>query len=129
MLNYKEDSMMMHKRYVTLLFVFVCFLLFSIPVVSMAHPPSGITVNYDGETGILEVVASHGVGDPDTHFIEEFRVFVNGDMMFTLESRMQTSSSEGKALFLIPWLEGGEEVRIEVKCNKAGTLKKVFLIE
>lgn len=121
--------MIMNKRYVTILFVLASFLLFAIPVVSMAHPPSGIMVDYNGETGILEVVVTHGVGDPVSHFIEEFRVFVNGDMMFTLESRMQTNSSEGKAVFLIPWLKGGEEVRIEAKCNRAGTLKKVFVIE
>jgi hypothetical protein len=121
--------MMIHKRYVTLLLLFASFLLFSLPAVSMAHPPSGIRVEYDGEARILEVTATHGVGDPADHFVKEFRIFVNGDMMFTLESRMQTSSSEGKAVFLIPWLEGGEEVRVEAQCNKVGTLKKVFVIE
>ncbi len=121
----------MDKKLVSLFSVMIILisLFFLSPGAILAHPPSGLTLSYDPATQILDVLAKHNVKNPESHFIAEFKVFVDDKQIYELEASVQFSESTGKALFYLPDLKAGAEITVEVECNKFGSSKQSIKVE
>lgn len=94
-----------------------------------AHPPSDVALDYDGDTGILHVKVEHSVGDPGSHFVNEYTVKVDNELVYTLEAEKQMGSSSTEAVFVLQGLEKGAELQVIAKCNKFGSRKGVLVVE
>lgn len=55
-----------------------------------AHPPSNVHMEYNVDTGILDIIYTHGVSDPKVHYISSIEVWVN------VTQRWVEHGSEGK---------------------------------
>ena len=104
-------------------------LFFLSPGAILAHPPSGLTLSYDPVTQILDVLAKHNVKDPDSHFIAEFKVFVDDKQIYELGTSVQFSESTAKALFYLPDLKPGAEITVEAECSKFGSSKQSIKVK
>lgn len=113
---------------VTALILILFLMSFLNPAILMAHPPSSLIVNYDPETEILDVVAKHSVKNPQNHFVDKFRVFVDSKRMFELEISVQFSDTKAMGIFYLPALQKGSKITVEAECNKFGSRKKTLTV-
>jgi len=117
-------------RYFRSALVLCTLLLFlMIPGILWAHPASSLDLTYDKDSSILEVVASHGVSDVSSHYIDRFEVFLDGKRYCELEVVQQFSLTEAVALFKLPVLKSGVLIEVEVDCNKFGKRKASVTVE
>ena len=65
--------------------LFILFILFSYAGTQnvKAHSPSSMILSYSMNTGVLSVMFSHSVSDPNSHYIETVEVQVNGVTVLT----------------------------------------------
>ncbi|HPI03757.1 MAG TPA: hypothetical protein PLB12_10960 [Candidatus Goldiibacteriota bacterium] len=89
-----------------------------------AHPPSGITVEYDLKTKTVEVYAAHTSKDITKHYIDDVFVSVNGVKKITQESSTQTDDKGQRVIYIIPELKNGDKITVKADCSKFGELSK-----
>lgn len=104
-------------------------LFFLSPGAILAHPPSDLTLSYDPATQILDVLAKHNVKNPESHFIDEFKVFVDDKQIYELGTSVQFSESTARALFYLPDLKAGTEITVEAECSKFGSRKQSIKVK
>ena len=95
---------------------------------AMAHSPSNLIAKYDSDTSLLWIKAPHPVAKPNSHYIEEYKIYVNGKKYAELELKSQKDKTGSEAAFYIPGLEKGDTVKIEAKCSQSGKNKITITI-
>ena len=103
---------------------FICSFLY----VSSAfcHPPQKIDITQSDKT--INIVVTHNVKDPATHYIKLIEVILNGKKIINQEFFLQTGNIQ-KATYLIPDLKKGDILEIAADCNQFGDLKEKIKIE
>lgn len=95
----------------------------------LAHPPSDIEMKYDKATQTANIVVTHPVSNPKTHFIKEVEIWANGKMFKRIMYLEQKTPRAQIQEVKIPGLKAGDKIDIEAECNLSGELKKEFKIE
>lgn len=95
---------------------------------AMAHSPGTMTARYDSDTSLLWVEAPHSVSNPEKHYVESYKVYLNGNKYAELEVKGQKNKKESMAVFYIPNLTKGDKVKIETKCSQSGKSKVTLTI-
>ena len=114
--------------------VMLCCLLavFAVLAVSgsgMAHPPSDLVLSYNRADGMLAVEAPHSVPDGQRHYIEEFKVSVDGQKYYELDVEFQIDNKTSLAVFHVGDLKAGAVVEAYAKCNRSGDMTKSLTVE
>jgi hypothetical protein len=92
-----------------------------LPMALMANPPKKVILNYNKETGKLNISAIHPVNDVNDHYIESFAISVNGEEIKVLEYTSQSSKESQNKEFDLPDLKPGDEISVKGTCNKFGS--------
>ncbi|MBS3787749.1 CHRD domain-containing protein [Candidatus Bipolaricaulota bacterium] len=87
----------------------------------LAHPPSNIEAEYLGEEGLLTIKATHRVGNPSSHYIEEISVFKNGNLEMEEEYSKQDASNGGTYEYRLS-AKNGDSIKVEAACNRFGNI-------
>ena len=106
--------------------------LFAVLAVSgsgMAHPPSDLVLAYNRADGMLTVEAPHSVPDGKRHYIEEFKVSVDGQKYYELDVEFQIDNKTSLAVFHVGDLKAGAVVEVYAKCNRSGDMTKSLTVE
>ena len=110
MMNTKELS------YLSILFLSLLFLQ-AAPV--NAHTPASINLDYNFGTQILTVEVSHGVTDPNSHFVIRIVVEKNSMEFTTRDFTSQPLTSGTTETFDVPTVDG-DVLRVTASCNFVG---------
>ena len=90
-----------------------------------AHPPSGMTVDYNSSTDILTVDITHGVEDNTTHYVISVIVSVNGSIV---QSHAYTSQPD-IAFFTYEYTvvtNEGSTIKVTATCSEGGSLSRTL---
>ena len=107
------------------------FILFSmlISTISFAHPPKNVVLNFNKETGQMDINIEHSVSNTKVHFIKEI-VIKAGDKGYFIEEFPQQSSKKSETLTVsLPVLKKGEDIEVTAKCSVYGKKKALLVVE
>ena len=88
-----------------------------LPTQALSHPAGKVILSVEGN--ILQVTAQHNVGNPQTHYIDEITVTLNGKKIITQLFSLQTGNTQ-KVSYTIPSLKSGDTITVLAHCNKGG---------
>lgn len=109
------------------LFLIACFLgAFAAQV--LAHPPSGIKIQFDAKTQTLNAVILHRVSNPLTHYIYKVDIGLNGKEIQSLSFKEQATNREQLATEVLSGIKKGDTLSVEGYCNSSGKLKKEITV-
>jgi desulfoferrodoxin (superoxide reductase-like protein) len=86
-----------------------------------AHSPSTMNLQYDFASKTLDVTVTHDVADPNTHYIEEIKIWVNDILNQTRPYTSQDSNSQHQDTFTVPAVDG-DVIKVQAICNIAGSV-------
>lgn len=115
---------MRKKSLMIMLSLFVIVYLFSVMPI-YADPASNILLEV--KDTMLIVTVEHFTGKPESHYIDEITVFLNGNKMITQLFSLQTGNTQN-ASYLIPSLKPGDSITVDTHCSKGGNLKKTITV-
>ena len=92
-----------------------------------ANAPSNVDVSIT-DSGRVQVVVTHAVGNPKTHYIYKIEVKVNGEKVEEKEYTEQVGNQQVDS-FGIDGLKAGDKVEARAYCNKGGERKGGLTIE
>jgi desulfoferrodoxin (superoxide reductase-like protein) len=94
---------------------------------AFAHPPSLVDISLT-DTGKVQVMVTHAVGNPKEHYIYRIELFVNG---VKVEEREYTSQLGNQQIdvFKVPGLAPGDKISAHAYCNKGGDRGGEMVIE
>jgi len=100
-------------------------LLMALPSSSAAHPPKGVSLNWN-PAGELTVNAAHSVDNPEKHYIYRITIYADNKMVATKDYQAQTNAEGMTDTFPLGILPGGTNLKAEVFCvimgNAAGSI-------
>ncbi|MFA5163973.1 MAG: hypothetical protein WC481_00195 [Candidatus Omnitrophota bacterium] len=99
----------------------------SAPAVAYAHAPSNVDVSMT-DSGRVQVVVTHAVGNPKAHYIYKIEVKVNGEKVEEKEYKEQIGNQQVDS-FGIAGLKAGDKVEAQAYCIKGGDRKGEMIIE
>ena len=94
---------------------------------AFCHNPSGINVTV--KEGGIDLVVSHSVSNPSTHYVKRIEVKLNGEKAAEKDFTSQTDDMTQKTSFDIPSLKKGDVIDITAYCSKYGDVKKSVTVE
>ena len=115
-----------HRIAVAALVSLITVLLVSSAV--LAHPPSGMELNYLGGEGVLEVTITHRVGNPSRHYIERVTVIKNGETVLERTYNQQEDRSTSVYQYQVE-AGNGDTLKVEAGCNRFGTISESLTVE
>lgn len=107
--------------------LFIAAVIALVPAVSYAHAPSNVDVSVT-DSGRVQVVVTHAVGNPKTHYIYKIEVSVNGEKVEEKEYKEQVGNQQVDS-FGIDGLKAGDKVEARAYCIKGGDRKGALTIE
>ncbi len=99
-----------------------------LPNSGLAHPPSGLTLDYDGSAGVLSVEIQHRVGNTSRHYIERVTVSVNGEPELEENYNEQETRSGETLTYKIP-AQNGDSITVNAECNRFGDMSETIQVE
>jgi hypothetical protein len=94
---------------------------------AFCHNPSDINVKI--KDGGIDLVVSHSVSDPTTHYVKRIEVKLNGEKAAEKDFTSQTDDMTQKTGFDIPSLKKGDVLEITAYCSRYGEAKKSVTVE
>ncbi len=109
-----------------ILILALVFAVLAVPA-AFAHPPSLVDISLT-DTGKVQVMVTHAVGNPKEHYIEKIELFING---VKLEEREYASQLGNQQIdvFKVPGLAAGDKISARAYCNKGGERSGEMIIE
>ncbi|MDD5736916.1 MAG: hypothetical protein PHH20_01315 [Candidatus Omnitrophica bacterium] len=89
-----------------------------VPSGAYAHAPSLVDVSMT-DSGRVQVVVTHAVGSPKTHYIYKLEVFVNGEKVDEKEYKEQVGNQQVDS-FGLAGLKEGDKVSVRAYCIRGG---------
>jgi len=118
---------MMKNRFVIWLVVTLLCLVF-LPQIVPAHSPSGMELDYDHEAQQLSVTITHIVGDPNSHYIENVKIWQNDNLIIDQDYTSQPTSSTFTYTYDISTIDG-DVLKVNAECNRAGNIESQIVVE
>ena len=109
-----------------IIFLFLLIMCLFLPTQALSHPAGKVILSVEGN--ILQVTAQHNVGNPQTHYIDEITVTLNGKKIITQLFSLQTGNTQ-KVSYTIPSLKSGDTITVLAHCNKGGNRKETITIQ
>lgn len=109
--------------------VLVLALVLAFSGLTYAHSPSEITVDYNQQTKVVSVKITHPVGDVSSHYVDDVKVYLNGEQVVTQKIGEQIESSYQMVKYQMPAAKSGSNLKVEAMCNIAGMMEKEITIE
>ncbi|MDD4202528.1 MAG: hypothetical protein PHQ52_03585 [Candidatus Omnitrophica bacterium] len=100
-----------------------------ISISCFAHPPKNIILDYNKETGQLDIIAEHNVTNPKVHNIKEIVVKAGDKGYFLEEFPQQSSEASEKLTVNLPDLKKGDEIEVTAKCGVYGKKTVTLVVE
>ncbi|MBS3812422.1 CHRD domain-containing protein [Candidatus Bipolaricaulota bacterium] len=94
----------------------------------LAHPPSSLGVEYNGEDRLLSVEIQHRVGNTSRHYIERVTVSVNGERVLE-ESYDEQATRSGETLEYNVPAQTGDSIEVVAECNRFGDMSQTIQVE
>lgn len=110
-----------------LLFTFILVLGLTLSI--SAHPPGEIEMSFTTDNNMLEVTVSHGSNDNTDHFINNVKVYLNGELHIEQNFIVQTDNEVQYLQYMIPGAESGDTIRLTADCNKFGSRESELTVE
>jgi len=113
-----------------LLFLTVSLVLLSFAFLSLnavAHSPSNMALSYDSTTKELQVDISHQVSNPNTHYVENIVVKINGETSINQDYTSQSGSEFSYTYEEIDASEG-DVIEVTANCNQGGSISRDLTI-
>ena len=85
-----------------------------------AHSPSSVSLQYAEDTNTLTVTISHSVSDPNTHYIENVQINVNGTEVLSEDYTSQPTNNQFVREYTIE-AGAGATISATATCNLGGT--------
>lgn len=109
-----------------IIFLFLLIMCLFLPTQAFSHPASKVILSVEGN--ILHVTVQHNVGNPQTHYINEVTVTLNGKKIITQLFFLQTDNTQ-KVSYTIPSLKSGDTITVEASCNRGGIRKGTITVQ
>ncbi|GAH26892.1 unnamed protein product [marine sediment metagenome] len=109
-----------------IIFLFLLIMYLFLPTQAFSHPASKVILSVEGN--ILHVTVQHNVGNPQTHYINEIIVILNGKKIITQLFFLQTDNTQ-KVSYTIPSLKSGDTITVEASCNRGGIRKGTITVK
>lgn len=93
----------------------------TVPVLVSAHAPSAMQLEYDNSSQTLQVIVTHNVSDPATHYVYRIQITINGANLITEEYEGQPTDSQFTYTFQIP-ASPGDVIEVTAECNLGGSI-------
>jgi len=100
-----------------IIFLFLLIMCLFLPTQAFSHPASKVILSVEDK--ILQVTVQHNVGNPQTHYINEITVTLNGKKIITQLFFLQTDNTQ-KVSYTIPSLKPGDTITVLAHCNRGG---------
>lgn len=94
-----------------------------------AHPPGDIEMNFNLENKMLEVTIAHSSRDNMDHFINNVKVYLNGNQHIEQDFIVQTNNDNQYLHYMIPGAKVGDTIRLSADCNKFGNRDQEITVE
>lgn len=99
----------------------VALVLLAVPL--MAHSPKSLELDYDADTGVLNISITHSVNDASKHYVNKVIVELNGKKIVEQKFRSQTDEEEQQVLYSIIDAKEGDKINVTAYCNISGKKK------
>ena len=91
-----------------------------------ANPPSDILLKTQGPNVQIQVL--HKTKDVLKHFIVEVKVWLNNTQVISQKFGQQADNDKQSAVYLIPSLKAGDQLKVSARCNIYGEMSKKFVV-
>lgn len=105
----------LHYLFILSIFLTVCCSL------AYAHSPSSMTAEYNSVTEQLTVEINHQVSNPNTHYVNNIVVTLNGETEVDQSYSSQPDSSFTYTFEDI-YAEEGDQIEVTANCNQGGLI-------
>jgi hypothetical protein len=105
--------------------MFFSLVLLSINV--SAHSPSNMSLSYNNTTKELQVDITHQVSNPNTHYVYNIVVKINGETNISQDYTSQPGSSFTYSYEGIEVIEG-DIFEVTALCNQGGSITRTFTV-
>lgn len=93
---------------------------------AFAYSPANVDVSLT-DSGKIQVVVTHPVGNPKDHYIKKIEVFVNGEKVKEAEYTSQVGNQQIEAFDIT--VKKGDKVSAKAYCNKYGEKTGEMVVE
>lgn len=111
------------KYFIILMLVFTS----TLSIAVTAHPPQGMTLDYDFETKILDVTISHNTPGPTVHFINRVDVEINDELYLSEDYDSQPTTDTFTYSYTVE-AEIGDIIKVTAFCNIQGSITKSITV-
>jgi len=108
-------------------FLVIMALLAILPLPGSAHPPSNVSISYNGEEQTLQLTITHTVSTPASHYIYKIEVDKNGKEILKEEYTSQPTSSTFSYNYPIN-VSPGDLIKATAYCVLAGSKSTEIVI-
>jgi len=95
---------------------------------AVAHPPQDMILEYDIDTGILDVEITHNTPSQTLHYINKIEIYKNDDLEISEEYDSQPSTDVFVKNFDII-ADIGDEIKVIAFCNIQGSIQRTIIVE
>lgn len=123
----KDINTIYSKR---LIFLIATFVLFSLVLSSAnvyAHSPSDMNLSYNNTTKELEVKIKHQVSNPNSHYVTNIVVKINGETNLSKEYTSQPGNDFTYTFENIETVEG-DIIEVTALCNQGGSISRQLTV-
>jgi desulfoferrodoxin (superoxide reductase-like protein) len=117
----------MNKSRIAISILLTSTLVFSL--VSYAHPPTKIDINFNNEDKILKVEIYHPVLAPENHYIKGIEIYINDNLKIIQKFDRQLSKESQKAGYFLFEAKKGDVIKIKAYCNKHGDKTATLVVQ
>lgn len=108
-----------------LLVFLACFLG---PGTAWGHPPVSLDLAYNNRYGSLTITAEHSVKDPLLHYIMEYIIEKDGQVLLRLEETRQTNKEKSVVSLSMPGIKKGTILKVTGICSQSGEKSTSIII-
>jgi desulfoferrodoxin (superoxide reductase-like protein) len=87
----------------------------------IAHPPAGITAQFDPDSHLLSLEIPHAVSNPQNHFIDQITIYLNDIEIIRQAITLQSEKQGEKLSYIIPDAKLEDSIKITANCSKFGS--------
>lgn len=108
--------------------IITCLLLSTVLLV-LAHAPRTVNLNYNNTDNTLHIEAIHQVRNVERHFIDEIKIYVNGEEKKLVTFEKQSHPDKAEYSYKIGKLKKGDIIKVDVSCSRIGSRSAELKLE
>jgi hypothetical protein len=92
-----------------------------------AHAPNGMSLGVSSNPQTLNVLIYHEVEDPNTHYVNLVRIYVNGSEVLNTTYTSQPLTGGGTYNYLLNYTVG-DRIEVFASCVQGGSMTACFIV-